>query len=167
MFVETRVKPSKSRLREGTVGLLLALCMGVVVLMTMWPTPLDAGYESSISRLLNVLHRNGVPEWFGYSKLEFSANIVMFLPVGFLVALLLPARRWWIALLLCPLFSVGIEIIQASFLSARFATVLDVIANSTGAIAGIVCAIVLRAIVNARDRKLLARARWEWETGAL
>jgi len=59
------------------------------------------------------------------------------LPAGFLVALLLPARRWWLALLICPAISIGIELTQAIFLSARFATVNDVIANSLGAVLGV------------------------------
>ena len=155
--------PPKSRIREGSVSVTLAVCVLVVLLATMWPTPLDRGFESSIDRFLEVLHRNGVPQWFGYNKLEFSANIVMFTPIGFLVAMLLPSRVWWLALILCPGLSVGIELTQGALLSARFATVNDVIANSTGAIIGIILALALRSIVFARDEKVLARARWAWE----
>ncbi|HEV7949290.1 MAG TPA: VanZ family protein [Glaciihabitans sp.] len=137
------------------------MCLTIVLFATMWPTPLDRGYSESINRVLEVLHRNGVPEWFGYDKLEFSANIVMFLPIGFLVALLLPSQVWWLALLICPILSGGIELIQANFLSARFATITDVIANSIGATIGALLAGTLLAIVHSRDEKVLARALWE------
>ena len=127
---------------------------------TLWPTPLDQGFESSINKLFVVLYRNGVPLWFGYNKLEFTANILMFIPLGFLVALLLPTRIWWLALFMCPAMSVAIELTQALALSARFATVVDVVANSLGALVGILIAVMLRAVVHDRDQKVTARALW-------
>lgn len=127
---------------------------------TLWPTPLDQGFESSINKLFVVLYRNGVPLWFGYNKLEFSANVLMFIPLGFLVALLLPGRIWWLALIICPAMSIAIELTQALALSARFATVVDVMSNSLGAVIGILIAVMLRAIVYERDQKVIARALW-------
>ncbi|MBX0300982.1 VanZ family protein [Cryobacterium sp. 1639] len=153
--------PPKSRMRQQ-LGLTLVLAYGSIVLLaTMWPTPLDQGYAASINRVLDVLHRNGVPEWFGYNKLEASANILMFVPLGFLVSMLLPVRVWWLALIICPGLSVAIELTQAFALSARFATVSDVIANSTGAIIGAVLAVILRAAIYQRDEKIIARRIWE------
>lgn len=124
----------------------------------MWPTPLDQGYESAIERLLAVLHRNGIPEWFGYNKLEFTANVAMFLPLGFLLALTFSERLWWLVLLLVPAFSGVIEYSQGQFLTARFASVGDVLANTLGGYAGAVLAYGLRAVVHARDRLVIAHA---------
>ena len=154
-------KPTKSRAREGLGTVALVFCVGIVLLATMWPTPLDQDYGAAVDKFLAVLHRNGIPMWFGYNKLEFSANILMFMPLGFLIALLLPAKTWWLALIICPAMSIGIELTQSVALSARFATVTDVIANSTGALAGIFLAVLLRAIIYSRDEKLVARALWE------
>jgi len=153
-------KPPKSRARESLSTIALIVCFGLVLLATMWPTPLDQGYGAAVEKFLAVLHRNGIPLWFGYHKFEFSANILMFMPLGFLVCLLLPAKVWWLALVICPMLSVGIELTQAAALSARFATVSDVIANSIGALIGIFLAVVLRAAVYSRDEKLVARALW-------
>jgi glycopeptide antibiotics resistance protein len=153
--------PPKSRVRLH-LGLFLVLAYGLVVaLATMWPTPLDQGFSASINRLLAVLHRNGIPEWFGYTKLEFSANVMMFVPLGFLVSMLLPVRVWWLALVICPGLSITIEFTQATFLSARFATVSDVIANSIGAVIGALIAIMIRAAIYERDEKVIARRLWE------
>lgn len=153
--------PPKSRVRQQ-LGLILVLSYGlVVILATMWPTPLDQGFASSINRLLAVLHRNGIPEWFGYSKLEFSANILMFVPLGFLVSMLLPVRVWWLALILCPGLSAAIELTQALALSARFASILDVASNSIGALIGALLAVLLRAAIYDRDEKIIARRLWE------
>jgi len=141
----------------------LALYGAVVLAVTLSPTPLDRGYETSIAKVLSVLHNHGVPEWFGYNKLEFSANIAMFIPIGILVTLLLPSRAWALALLLCPALSVAIELTQAVALTARFATLADVAANSLGALIGIIVAVVLTVIVHRRDEKVIARALWEPE----
>jgi glycopeptide antibiotics resistance protein len=110
--------PAKSRAREWLACAALAAYAAVVLGATLSPSPLDQGYSGSIERLLTVLHRNGIPDWFGYSKLEFSDNIIMFVPLGFLVAMLLAARFWWLALLICPALSVAIELTQATMLSA-------------------------------------------------
>lgn len=139
----------------------MASYVTVILVATLWPTPLDQGYSAAIQKVLDVVHRNGVPEWFGYNKLEFSANVVMFVPLGFLAALLLPARVWWLALLICPGLSIAIELTQATFLAARFATATDVIANSIGAVIGILVAVILRSIVYERDQKVIAVALWQ------
>lgn len=151
--------PSRLRIALAVTGLLL---YGAVVLAaTLSPTPLDAGYGSAIEKMLGVLHRNGVPEWFGYSKLEFSANIVMFVPLGFLLALALPRKVVWLTIVLIPALSGSIELVQGAMLSERFASMYDVAANTIGGYFGAVCAVFLRAVVDARDQKVIARALWE------
>lgn len=164
-FTTTEVPPQRSHVRSRLALAGLVVCVGVVLLATMWPTPLDRGFESSIDKLLEVLHRNGAPLWFGYNKLEFTANIGMFVPLGFLLTMLLPEKIWWLALVICPALSVGIEMTQATFLAARFATVNDVIANSLGAVVGVLIAVAIRAVVHARDEKLIARVLWEHDRG--
>lgn len=140
---------------------LLLIYLAIVLAATMSPTPLDQGYESSIDRLLGVLHRNGVPVWFGYSKLEFTANILMFAPLGFLVGLALPQRAAWTGVLLLPALSIAIEAGQSAFLSQRFASALDVVANSAGGWIGLLIAFGIRAAVHARDETVIARALWD------
>jgi len=155
------MRPPKSRAREW-LGVSTLIVYGAIVLFAVfWPAPIDQGFSASIDKVLDVMHRNGVPEWFGYNKLEFSANVLMFVPLGFLISLLLPARFWWLALFIGPALSVGIEMTQAAFLSARFATVSDVAANSIGAFVGAVAAMLLRAVVFSRDEKVIERALWE------
>ena len=150
--------PHKSRIREWSVVALLSTYVVIVLLVTMSPTPVDQGFSSAIDKVLAVLHRNGVPEWFGYNKLEFSANIAMFAPIGFLVALALPARVWWLALIVCPAFSGGIEYVQGAVLTERFSTLSDLIANSIGAVIGILFAVILRALVHHRDEIMITEA---------
>lgn len=158
-------EPTKSHVREWLAFTALLACIVIVLAATLSPTPLDQGYQGAIDKFLGVMHRNGIPEWFGYNKLEFSANIAMFVPLGFLITLLLPTRVWWLAIAIGPALSVGIELAQGAFLSARFASPLDVLANSLGAIIGITIAVILRALVHQRDEKMIERALWKHRTG--
>jgi VanZ family protein len=148
--------PSLIRLAIG--GSLLALYMLAVLGATMWPTPLDTNYESTIAHVLDLLHRHGLPGWFGYARLEFTANILMFIPLGFLVALTLPRRSWWLALLMVPAFSFGIEMVQGAFLAARFASGWDVLANTIGGCLGAALSFAVRALVHARDRLIVTES---------
>ena len=148
---------SPSRVRLVLCGILLLFYVGVVLLVTMWPTPMDTGFPAAVDRLLAIMHRYGVPEWFGFTKLEFSANVAMFVPLGFLLTLTLPKRGWWVALLLLPAFSGAIELTQGQWLTARFATVSDVIANTLGGWIGLILAALVRAVVHERDRLLIAQ----------
>ncbi len=153
-------QPPPSHSRRNSALLLLAVYAGIVAMMTLSPTPLDQGFESAIDKFLGVMHRNGVPEWFGYRELEFTANIAMFMPLGFLVALALPARLWWVAAFMSLALSAAIELFQAGLLTARFATMSDVVANTLGGLIGTLLAVGLRALVHTRDGKVVARALW-------
>lgn len=155
------MEPPNSRLRFGVALALLVAYSIVVVFAVFWPTPIDRDYQGSIVKLLDVLHRHGLPDWFGYNKLEFVANIGMFVPLGFLIALVLPARAWWASVLILPLASATIELLQGAILSERFASPWDVAANSTGALVGALLAVTVRALVHARDQKVIARALYE------
>lgn len=137
----------------------LGLCLAVVLIATLSPTPIDQGYESAIERLLSILHRNGVPRWFGYRWLEFSANIAMFVPLAYFLSLVFPTRFLWVALGVVPGLSVVLETLQFFVLPARFATVNDVIANTLGGWVGVAAAAVTVAAVHARDRRVLQRWR--------
>lgn len=141
------------RLLFASLG--LSLCFGVVLLATLSPTPIDQGYEGAVERVLAVLHRNGIPGWFGPRWLEFVANVAMFVPVGYFLTLVFPTRLLWVCLPLVPALSVCLETMQFFLLPARFATVNDVIANTTGGWGGFSAAALTVAAVHARDRRVL------------
>jgi len=137
----------------------LVLCLGLVLLATLWPTPIDRGYESAIEHVLSVLHRNGMPGWYGYGWLEATANVLMFIPLGFLLALVFPTRLMWVTLLLVPVVSSALEGTQLLLLPARFASPIDVMANSLGGWLGVGLAAIAVVVVHERDRRVLARWR--------
>ncbi|MDP9883353.1 VanZ family protein [Sinomonas atrocyanea] len=69
-------------------------------------------------------------------EVEAAANVLVFVPLGFLVAQLLPRGRRWLAVPFCCLTSTSIEVVQALFISTRLGTPRDVFTNTTGALVG-------------------------------
>ncbi|TFC61629.1 VanZ family protein [Cryobacterium sp. TMB1-7] len=125
-----------------------------LTLIAFCPTPVDRGASHGIASLLARLHAHGVPGWVNYALVEFTANIALFLPVGLLGVVLLGSARWWVAILAGFAASGLIELGQLVFLPARFATPLDVIANTAGAALGALLALTLLAAVTARSPQL-------------
>ncbi|MGX1793234.1 VanZ family protein [Microbacterium sp. NPDC055312] len=79
-----------------------------------------------------VQHDLGVED-FRQGWLEVPANVVLFIPLGFLLALLL--RRAWVAVLLSVTVSFVAELLQLQ-LSDRLSSVRDIAANAAGAVIG-------------------------------
>ena len=69
--------------------------------------------------------------------MEIVWNIVLFVPIGVLISFLIPVKHFWISILSCLLFSVGIESMQLVFYRGFF-EFDDMIHNTLGAILGIV-----------------------------
>ncbi|MBU1586538.1 MAG: VanZ family protein [Actinobacteria bacterium] len=84
--------------------------------------------------------------WVTYTQLESFANVMLFVPFGLLIALLVPTSWWWLVVLGLIAVAGGIELGQALFLPGRVPSLDDVIANSTGGVAGVLIAAVIRGI---------------------
>jgi VanZ family protein len=115
---------------------LLALYSLAVLVVVAWPTPVDRGASRAITRILEALHNREVLMFLGYRQVEFLSNVAMFVPLGLLIGILLGRRLWGLAILAGFALSMGIELFQHVFLPERFATVDDVIANTSGALVG-------------------------------
>ena len=117
-------------------------CLLAILLITLTPTPVDAGRADWVEAVLTLLHGMGVPDSFGYTQLEFTANIAMFIPLGAFLAALLPPHRRPIAFLALPQLSAASELIQLFALPERHGTLADVLANSIGAWLGLAAVMV-------------------------
>ena len=122
---------------------LLASYLLLAALVAFWPTPVDQGAAPLLHSLIAKLHAHGMPPWLGYNQLEFGANVVYFVPLGLLLALLIGRNRWWLALLAALGVSVCIEVAQHEYLAARFSSISDVVANALGAFLGAMLALWL------------------------
>lgn len=114
----------------GVVG--LALVMLAALIITLNPTPVDSGRGNDVRAFLDLLHGVGVPESFGYTELEVTANVVMFFPLGLFFGLIVTGRWWWLAVAAPLALSVCIELTQLFLLPERYADISDVIANTLG-----------------------------------
>lgn len=134
---------SQRPFRAKPVLVALGCYAATVATVAFWPTPVDRPVSGVLRRVLSRLHEHGVPSWFDYSVVEFSANVAMFVPLGFLLAALFDRRLMWVAVVVAGLVSASIEITQWELLPARYPTVSDVVANTMGATIGVLLFAVL------------------------
>ena len=131
--------------------LLLALLVAYVVtlaLIAFWPTHVDR----DAGPLLDAIER--IFPWATYRRIEFAANVALFVPFGMLLTLLM--RSWPLALCSGVAASLAIEFVQEVALPGRTASALDVLANSLGTAAGIGLAVLITRA--AAQRRLPAPA---------
>lgn len=116
--------------------LVLAALAIPLAFIAFWPSPVDKPVSGQLAAVLTFLHRHGIPRWFNYSFVEASANVVLFIPVGFAAALAFSSKRWWQIGAFGMLLSGCIELGQYLFLHDRFASVSDIVTNTSGAVIG-------------------------------
>ncbi len=110
--------------------------LAVILTIVLWPTPVDRPYDGGLHGTLADLYRHGLPRFVDYTFVETAANVVMFLPLGALIASVALPRLWWVSGVLGLSLSLSIEFTQAEFLPQRFASVSDLLANTAGALLG-------------------------------
>ena len=129
----------------------LAIVLGLgyfvaLVCIVFWPSPVDRPVDHSLFQTIGWVQSLGVPPWlFSYNVVEFTANILMFAPFGIIVALRMPRRLWWVAIVAGALVSGAIEIGQGLFLPQRNASWSDIAANTAGAAVGALTVLGARA----------------------
>ncbi|MDT0116021.1 VanZ family protein [Microbacterium sp. PRF11] len=141
-----RSAPGRSSRRRPSVGAVVAavylLALAVILL---WPEHLDR-HAGAVYRFFFRLFPGA-----GADSADVVINVLLFLPFGALLAPL-STRRPWAALAVAMGVPTLVELTQAVFLPGRTASVLDVIANGTGAIAGAVAVALWRRRSSARQR---------------
>ena len=139
-------------MRRSPTHVVLALVyLAVLAAIAFWPTPVDQGVDVLNSWPVRWLESSfGMPRPTGYDVVQTAANVVLFVPLGWL-AVALTRLSWWQVTAAGFVLSSGIEVGQALLRPERFATVSDVVANTSGALLGAVAAtLVLRRRAPAR-----------------
>jgi VanZ family protein len=126
---------------------LLTLLYGVFVgLVTLTPGSDQPDYYDVATRVLARLQRYPELDPLTYrlsvERIEFLANIGLFVPLGVFLLLLVGTRGWWVALAAGIVLTSMIETVQQS-IPGRVSDPRDVAANSIGMFVGIFLAIVL------------------------
>ena len=138
--------------RVGQIGFVITT--GLVALITLTPQSGDSAHGAVAKALLGALHAAGVPQSFGEVEWEFAANIIMFIPLGFFLALALPPTRTWVGIVALPLMSGVIEASQLLFLPSRYPTVSDLVATSHGGWLGLLMGFgVMQVISRSASRR--------------
>jgi len=122
------------------VGILVA-----VLVIVLWPSrPAGAG-QSSLEHWFADLHSRGLPSWIGFGLVEFAANLLMFVPLGFLGVLARPPFGAVAVVVCCAALSVVVELWQWRLIPGRTGDYRDVMANICGAALGVLLAARFRA----------------------
>lgn len=143
------VKSGSFQKSLARIGLLRWILLGyfvVLAFIAFWPTPVDKPAAGDLSVLLDLLHRNGIPEWIDYGFVEASSNVLLFAPAGLLLALTLRRKRWWQLLALGTAVSGTVELGQLLLLPQRFSSLQDILMNTFGAGLGLLLATVLKRL---------------------
>lgn len=130
--------------RHPILGLFTAVYLAFVGWVTLGPQPLDDSNSGLVLKMLRVLGRHEATAWIDYNTLEFGANIAMFFPIGLFLVLLFGRRLWWLAMALGCALTVAIETAQI-FIPGRVSDPRDIVANSAGAILGVLIGLLLTA----------------------
>lgn len=118
------------------ISLILAVAyLLALACIAFWPTPVDRPVSGTLTQVIGWMHAHGMPWFIGYNKIEFAANIVLFVPLGYVIASAW-ARKWWHIVLIGGSVSCLIELGQALLLPNRYASALDILANTLGAAIG-------------------------------
>ncbi|WP_255770737.1 VanZ family protein [Pseudarthrobacter sulfonivorans] len=116
-----------------------------------WPSPVDQPVQGDLARILHFLHDHGIPSWFNYQFVEASANVMLFVPLGAVSSLAFAEKQWWQIGALGLLVSGLIELGQQLFLHNRFASPLDIVTNTAGAVIGALLALTTLKRLQARS----------------
>ncbi|HEU4808520.1 MAG TPA: VanZ family protein [Homoserinimonas sp.] len=134
----------RMRLRQPLLAVATAGYLALVGWLTLGPQPLDDNGRGLLHRIIRYLSGDNKLDWITYALVEFTANIVLFVPVGILFALLLGWRRWWLAALLGVGLTASIEFAQL-FLRDRVTDPRDIVSNSIGAFIGVALVLIVTA----------------------
>lgn len=132
--VDPAARPAGRRRRPLLLrpGVWLTVYLIGLGLIAFWPQHVDSNISPSfLEKVIKLI------PLMTYERLEFGANIALFVPLGVLLALLLVRQRS-LVVPIAFLASFTIECIQGLLLPGRTPSVNDILANTAGACIGFV-----------------------------
>lgn len=142
--------------RHPFLSLLTLLYLGFVGLVTLTPGNDQPDYTGLAQRVLARLERypdlEPLTSRLSVERIEFLANVGLFVPLGAFLLLLVGSRLWLVALAAGIVLTAMIENVQRS-IPGRVSDPRDVAANSIGMFIGIGLALVLTLPASLRRRR--------------
>jgi glycopeptide antibiotics resistance protein len=129
--------------------------LALIALITLTSAPYPAGEPNALIRgIIAFLASTPLTGWFDFDVAEFTANVLLFVPLGALIAAQLPAgRRLWAAAIGLGV-SAAVETAQLLWLPTRVSDVQDLVSNGSGSLIGALLTIaLLRFSPRRRSRK--------------
>ncbi len=114
----------------------LVLYVAALAAGTLGPSPAE------LFEIVTVQANEAGLDQVTWRSVEVTANVVLFVPLGFLVRAALPRLSGWFAWMLCSGASASVEVVQ-SVLPDRQPSLLDLATNSAGAAVGVLLATAL------------------------
>jgi len=145
------------RLRQPILTVATAGYLIFVGWLTLGPQPLDSNGRGILHRIIRFISGDDTLDWITFALVEFTANIVLFVPVGVLFTLMLGWRRWWLAALLGAGLTAAIEFAQL-FIPNRVTDPRDLVSNSVGALIGVTLVLVFTAWRSNRSNRARERS---------
>jgi len=142
--------------RHPFLSLVTLLYLAFVALVTLTPGNEQPDYAGLAGQVLARLERypelEPVTSRLSVERVEFLANIGLFVPLGMFVLLLVGTRLWLVAFTVGIVLTSMIESVQRE-IPGRVSDPRDVAANSIGMFVGIAVAIVLTLPGTLRRRR--------------
>ena len=143
--------------RHPILSLLTLLYLAFVGLVTLTPGSEQPDYASLAGRILARLQRypdlDPLTSRLSIERIEFLANIGLFVPVGVFLLLLVGTRLWFVAVAAGIVLTSTIEKVQEQ-IPGRVSDPRDVAANSIGLFLGLLVALVLMLPATLRRRRV-------------
>jgi hypothetical protein len=127
-------------------AVLLLLYSIVVARLTLLPATSEHGIFAILDRAISLSNGH-----LTYSRAEVLANVALFVPAGFLLAVVV--GRTWLSVVLCVMASAAIELAQQRYLPSRVPTIADVEHNGLGGALGALVAWPLARWVRLAGRR--------------
>ena len=132
------------RWSQSTIGLLLVACLLGVLVITVAPYAWDLNRMTVELYVFFRTHFPGTPAWLTPEDYGRLLNVLLFVPVGMVLAWWL--EEWWVwAVPIALCFSVAIELVQRVPTLERESSFGDVVCNGAGAVLGAAVVALLRA----------------------
>lgn len=142
--------------RHPVLSLLTLVYLGFVGLVTLTPAEDQPDYASLAGRILARLQRypdlDPLTSRLSIERIEFVANIGLFVPLGMFLLLLVGTRHWFAALAAGIVLTSMIESVQRE-IPGRVSDPRDVAANSIGMFVGVALAVMLTLPAALRRRR--------------
>ena len=138
--------PSVGRVHRLVALALVALYSLLVAHLTL-TDPSRGAWAFDLADRVATRASGGALTW---DETEVLANVALFVPLGFLLAV--GIGRVWPAVSLCLLASAAIEYAQLRLLPSRVPTLDDVVHNATGGLVGALLAGLVHGVVSVAGR---------------